>query len=78
MAFERKEGWRVVFFDSYTQQRLRVLNFQDDDKLVELAERCGALTNLEAKQALENAISNGKGGAFLKLTTEQYEKLKRN
>jgi hypothetical protein len=77
MAFERGGGWRVAFFDSYTQQRLRVLNFQDDDKLVELAKRCGALTNLEAKQSIENAISNGKGGVFLKLTVEQYEKLKR-
>jgi len=76
MAFERKQGWRVVFFDSYTQQRLRVLNFQDDGKLIELGKRCGALTNLEAKQSIENAISNGKGGVFLKLSPEQYAKLK--
>jgi hypothetical protein len=77
MAFERKEGSRVVFFDSCTQQRLRVLNFQDDSKLIELAKRCGALTNLEAKQLIENAVSNGKGGVFLKLSPEQYDKLRR-
>lgn len=35
----------------------------------------GALTNLEAKQALEMGIDNGKGGMFLKLTPEQYTKL---
>jgi hypothetical protein len=77
MAFERMAGWRVVFFDSTTQQRLRVLNFQDDDKLIELAKRGGALTNLEAKQAIEKGISDGKGGVFLKLSPEQYAKLER-
>jgi hypothetical protein len=37
MSFERMEGWRVVFFDSYTQQRLRVMNFMDENTVVELA-----------------------------------------
>jgi hypothetical protein len=76
MSFERMEGWRVVFFDSYTQQRLRVMNFQDGDNVIELARRGGALTNLEAKHAIEKGISNGKGGVFLKLSIEQYDKLK--
>jgi hypothetical protein len=76
MSFEQMEGWRVVFFDSYTQQRLRVMNFMDGDKVVELARRGGALTNLEAKQAIEKGISNGKGGVFLKLSLEQYNKLR--
>jgi hypothetical protein len=65
-----------VFFDSGTQQRLRVMNFQDEGKLVDLARRGGALTNLEAKQAIERGISEGKGGVFLKLSPEQYDKLK--
>jgi hypothetical protein len=77
MSFERMVGWRVVFFDSTTQQRLRVMNFQDEDKVVELAKRSGALANLEAKQAIEKGISNGKGGVFLKLSPEQYAKLDR-
>jgi hypothetical protein len=76
MSFERMEGWRVVFFDSTTQQRLRVMNFMDEDKLVELARRGGAVTNLESKQAIERGISEGKGGVFLKLSLEQYDKLK--
>jgi hypothetical protein len=74
-AFERKRAWEVVFYDSATQQRLRTVTFQDDEKLVELAKRGGALANLESKQMIENAISNGKGGVFLKLSPDQYNKL---
>jgi hypothetical protein len=77
MAFERTHSWRVVFFDNNTQRRLRVMNFQDQEKLVELARRGGALSNLEAKQAIERGISNGKGGVFLKLSPAQYAKLER-
>jgi hypothetical protein len=43
---------------------------------VELAKRSGALKDLAAKQALEKGIDMGKGGLFLKLTPEQYTKLK--
>jgi recombinational DNA repair protein (RecF pathway) len=60
VSFERKVSWHLVFYDSATQQRLCSLAFQDDDKIVELAKRGGALTNLEAKQAIEKGISNGK------------------
>ncbi|WP_218892522.1 hypothetical protein [Tunturiibacter gelidoferens] len=42
---------------------------------MELAKRGGALPNLESKQMIENAISNGKGGVFLKLSPEQFNKL---
>ena len=75
VAFERKRVWEVVFYDSATQHRLRTVTFQDEDKLVELAKRAGALNNLEAKQTLENGISNGKGGVFLKISPDQYNKL---
>jgi hypothetical protein len=53
------------------------MNFQDEDKVVEFARRGGALANLEAKQAIEKGISDGKGGVFLKLSPEQYAKLDR-
>jgi hypothetical protein len=50
--------------------------FADDDKIVELVKRSGGtLTNLESKQALERGIENGKGGVFLKVTPDQYNKL---
>jgi len=74
-SFERKRTWQVVFYDSTTQQRLCTVSFQDEAKIVELARRGGALTNLESKQMIENGIGNGKGGVFLKLSPDQYNKL---
>ena len=65
----------LVISDSNSQRRLCTLVFADDDKIVELAERSGGLTNLESKQALERGIDTGKGGVFLKVTPEQYTKL---
>jgi hypothetical protein len=76
VAFERKEGWRVVFFDSHTRQRLRMISFQDEDKIIELAKRGGALIDSAANQAIEKGINDGKGGAFVKLTPERYAALK--
>lgn len=77
-SFERKEGWEVIFYDSGTQQRLPVkLNLEDPQKLHDLGQRGQGLRDLAAKQALESAISNGRGGMFLKLTDEQYKRLLR-
>jgi DNA-binding winged helix-turn-helix (wHTH) protein len=80
VAFERmrKVSWHVVFSNSHTHKRLCTLVFQDEVKLYELAKRGRALTNLEAKQAMELAIADGKGGLFLQLSPEQYAKLKGN
>jgi hypothetical protein len=77
VAFERKVSWHVVFSDGQTQKRLCTVVFQDEQKLYELAKRGGALTNLEAKQAIELGIASGKGGLFLQLSPDQYAKLER-
>lgn len=77
VRFEKKVSWHLVFFDNTTQQQLCALVFADDGKIVELAKRSGALTNLEAKQALEHGIHTGSGAVILKLTPEQYAKLQR-
>ena len=50
--------------------------FADPAKIVEMAERCGALPDLAAKQALDYGISTGRGSVWLWLTPEQYAKLK--
>ena len=42
------------------------------DKVVELVERGGGLSNLESRQALDQAIETGRGGVFLSLTEAQY------
>ena len=39
--------------------------------------RGGAVLNLEAGQAIEHAIGNGRGGIWLELSEDQYHKLKR-
>jgi hypothetical protein len=43
-----------------------------------LARRGEALETSEAKQMLAHAIETGKGGVYLKLTLEQYARLKRS
>lgn len=44
--------------------------------IMELAERVGALRNLECQQALEVGIGVDRGCVFLTLTDDQYAKLK--
>jgi hypothetical protein len=39
---------------------------------MELADRSGALPNLESRQAVEHGIEVGRGGMFLSLSDEQY------
>jgi hypothetical protein len=46
------------------------------EKVREMAERGGALHNLESRQMLEYGIESGRGGVTLKLTAEQFAKLK--
>jgi hypothetical protein len=49
----------------------------DPDKIRELARRGEAFGSSESRQMLEYAISVGRGGIYLKLTSEQYAHLKR-
>jgi hypothetical protein len=55
----------------------RKLTFAHADKIRELARRGEAWGNLESKQALEHAIEVGGGGIYLRLTPEQYARLRR-
>ncbi|HEY6764384.1 MAG TPA: hypothetical protein VI386_06400 [Candidatus Sulfotelmatobacter sp.] len=52
------------------------MSLQDEDKIIELAKRGGALIDSAANQAIEKCINDGNDGAFLKLTPEQYAALK--
>jgi hypothetical protein len=56
----------------------RRVTFADADKIRESARRGEALEASEAKQMLAHAIETGKGGVYLKLTLEQYARLKRS
>jgi hypothetical protein len=77
MTFFLQRGWYCQFLEEDCRTPLpRKLRFKDVKKVVELAQRCGALMNLEARQAIDHAIANGRGGMWLELTEEQYRKLK--
>jgi hypothetical protein len=74
----RQEGWQCQFLEADLKTPLpRRLTFSDSVKIIEMAERGGALKNLAARQAIEGAIEKGRGGVFLSLTSDQYGKLKR-
>jgi len=78
MSFMLPKGWQVQFLEPDLKTPLpRRLTFAHADKIRELARRGEALGTLEGKQALESAIENGRGGLYLRLTPEQYSRLKR-
>ena len=54
----------------------RKLNFPTPEKIIETAERGGHPMNPEGRQALESGVEKGRGGIWLLLTEEQYQKLK--
>ena len=77
MSFQSRYGWHCQFLEQDLKTPLpRKLHFASPDKLVKLVERGGGLSNLESRQALDQAIKIGRGGAFLNLTEEQYARLK--
>ena len=77
MSFMDRKGWQVQFLEQDLKTPLpRKLHFASPDKIVELVERGGGLSNLESRQALDQAIEIGRGGVFLNLTEEQYARLK--
>jgi hypothetical protein len=72
-----RDGWQVSFLEADARTpRPRSFTFADPDKIRELARRGEALQTSEAKQMLEYAIENGRGGIVLHLTPEQYRKLR--
>jgi hypothetical protein len=76
MSFMLRGQWYCQFLEEDLQTPLpRKLRFVSPDKVVELVERGGGLSNLESRQALDQAIETGRGGVFLSLTEEQYAKL---
>jgi hypothetical protein len=71
-----KGGWHCQFLEEDLKTPLpKTLTFQSPDKIMELAER--ATMNLEGRQAIEYGINMGRGSVWLKLTGEQYGRLKR-
>jgi hypothetical protein len=78
MNYMVRESWHCSFLEEDLKTSLpKKLTFQSHAKIFELAERGGCALNLEARQAIEHGIEIGRGGIWLQLTEEQYQKLKR-
>ena len=77
MSFMQRNGWYCQFLEEDLQTPLkRKLAVTTTDKVREIAERGRADMNLEALQALNHAFEIGRGGVWLSLTEEQYQRLK--
>jgi hypothetical protein len=77
MQFVRRDVWHVSFLEPGLQTRLpKELTFKDEGKIRELARRGEAWRTAEDRQMLDFAIKKGEGGVYLRLTPEQYRKLR--
>lgn len=78
MSFQDRQGWQCQFMEADLKTPLpKRLHFASSDKVVELLERAGGFTDLLSRLMLNKGISMGRGGIFLKLTEEQYSKLRK-
>jgi hypothetical protein len=73
MSFFLSQEWNCQFLEADLKTSLpRKIELSDKRKIMEIAERGGCKINLEGRQA----IREGRGGVWLELSQEQYEKLK--
>ena len=78
MRSERRQYWHVSFMEPGLERELpRKLTFASSGKILELARKGEAWGTLENGQALERAIAAGHGGCYLRLTPDQYARLRR-
>jgi hypothetical protein len=77
MSFvQRVDRWHCHFLEQDLQTPLPLkLQFKSHEKVREMAERGGCTLNLEARQSLDHGIEIGRGGIWLELSEEQYQKL---
>ena len=76
--FELRQQWHVSFVEAGLETELpRKLTFRSPGKILELARKGEAWGTLENRQAIERAIAAGGGGCYLRLSPEQYAKLRR-
>ena len=78
MQFVRRDVWHVTFLEPGLQTPLpKTLTFKDEGKIRELARRGEAWHDSESRQMLDYAIAKGEGGVYLRLSPEQYARLRR-
>ena len=78
MFFMVRDGWSCQFMEEDLKTHLpKRMSFRDAAKIYEIARRVGTLNTLEEKHAPDHAIEIGRGGIWLELNEEQYQKLTR-
>ena len=79
LYFQFRQEWQCQFLEADLKTSLpRKPVLADSEKLIGLVERGGGLPDLASRQALDQAIAKGRGGVFLDLTPEQYERLRQS
>lgn len=77
MSYIHRDGWLCQFLEEDLKTLLpKRVSVKSEEQLREMAKRGGANMNLESLQAMDHGISIGRGGVWLELTEEQYQKLK--
>jgi hypothetical protein len=78
MHFMFRKCWLCQFLEEDLKTPLpRKVMFDKDQKIWEMAKRGGFTLNISGRQELEKAIRRKRGGIWLELTPEQYEKLRK-
>jgi hypothetical protein len=78
MRFVLRDVSHVTFLEPGLQTPLpKTLTFRDEGKIRELARRGEAWQTSEDRQLLDYAIAKGEGGVYLRLSPEQYARLRR-
>jgi hypothetical protein len=79
MSFFFRHRWQVQFLEADLRTPLpKKLTFTDPDKIRELARRGEAWNDSESRQILEHAIETGRGGVYLRLSPDQYARLRQS
>jgi hypothetical protein len=77
MSFMHRDGWYCQFLEEDLKTSLpRKVIVASPEKLREMAERGGCNLNLDTRQALDHGIEIGRGGVWLELSEEQYQRLR--
>lgn len=77
MSYMLRDGWYCQFLVQDLKTPLpKKVRFKSEQKIREIAERGGCNLNLETRQSLDHGIEIGRGGIWLELSEEQYQKLR--
>ena len=77
MYYLLREGWICQFLEEDLKTPLPArLHFKDPEKIRTIVDKVGNFANLQDRQALDYGLEIGRGGVWLQLNEEQYQRLK--